>query len=180
MDQNSPEELAFVFLDMTRHDFVYWRQTHLYCPVIVRQDEAFMMLEKLGRLSAQRANGEADASKTLFVHIEECDMVANDTARFESALEAITKHMKNNNTYLVFSTSRPAPGMFTEKILHMSDMRVLHELASLQDYMLVAGLDLRVKLAFAVGRRAVIKNGKAHVLAPFFEEYVEKIEREED
>jgi hypothetical protein len=112
MAKYTPAELGFVFMDMTRVDFVQWNSEYLVIPTIVDKAEALSVLETL--------KGE---KRTIFVHIEECDMVYHDRARFEKAIERILN--ENKNIYIVYSTSRIDPEYFGEWMDRYVDMKVV-------------------------------------------------------
>jgi DNA segregation ATPase FtsK/SpoIIIE-like protein len=88
MDQNTPEELGFVFMDMTRVDFILWKNPYLYQPVIITQDKAIDVLEKLAN--------ENPKKKNIFIHIEECDMFMLGRDRIENAWEKIQQSNYEN------------------------------------------------------------------------------------
>lgn len=173
MSQNDPQHLAFVFMDMTRVDFGGWK-THLFCPVIYDSYEALTYLSSLGELSDKRASGKADNKQAIFVHIEECDMIAKNPTRFETAIEAIVRGKSNNNMYVVFSSSRPSTNVFTPKLIQLADMRIVYQLASSRDYKHVAGRDLSKEIG-EVGEHTVVRGDEIKFLAPFPETYVKTI-----
>ena len=120
-ERNTPEEVGFVFLDMTRVDFMHWKSPYLSKPQATG-DEAMDVLEKLAKESI---------SKTLFVHIEECDLLVQFPERIKQVL---TKLLKNENIYIVFSTSRPSKeDVLRDWLMNIIDLKVVFNLASLDD-----------------------------------------------
>jgi len=174
MEQNSPEELGFVFLDMTRVDFDNWKSDYLYLPPIVDAEKALNTLELLGNESIQRAKGKSKREKAIFIHIEECDMVYYDPARFQKAWLNIAKHRNVNNMYLVFSTSRPSPDVLTKTILNETDLKVVFTLASKEDSIHVLGKSVAEKFVES-GEKMLVYDGKEVHLHPFSEEEIKKI-----
>lgn len=55
--QNTPEEVGFIFLDMTRVDFKSWHSPYMLFPTVVDTEEAFVTLEKLAEESKRCVKG---------------------------------------------------------------------------------------------------------------------------
>jgi len=174
MEQNSPEELGFVFLDMIRVDFSDWESDYLYLPPIVDVEKGLNTLELLGNESIQRAKGKSKKERAILIHIEECDMVYYDPARFKRAWLNITKHRNVNNMYLVFSTSRPSPAVLTKTILNETDLKVVFTLASREDSVHVLGKSVAEKFV-KPGEKMLVYDGKEIHLHSFSEEEVKKV-----
>ena len=142
MEQNSPDDLGFVFMDMTQVDFTRWHSPYLYLPITVWTEQALNELELLANESELRAHGKSDSKRAIVIHIEECDMVALEPIRFENAWLKIAENKDKSNIYLVFSTSRPSPDVFTKTILKNTDLKVVFNLSSIEDSMHVMGESL--------------------------------------
>ncbi len=125
----APAVLGFVLMDMTRVSFSDWDPAYLTQPVITDSDEAFEVLENL-----------KDEERMIFVHIEECDMVYRDRARFEKAIERILN--ENKNIYIVYSTSRIDPAYLTDWLEKYIDMKVVFRVANQLDSRLLLGSDV--------------------------------------
>lgn len=177
LQYNSPDELGFVFMDMTQVDFSNWPDPrYLYHPVIKTAEEGLDAFEELGQESVRRAEGKSSASRGIVIHIDECNMVVKDKNRFEKALLNITKHKGKNNMLVVFSTSRPSPDVFTKEMLDKTDVKIVHQLDSKKDYIYVAGQDLSEDLAIR-GEKAVLYKGKKSILERFPAPYVQALQR---
>ena len=120
---NYPSELGFVFMDMTRVDFTGWKGPYLHRPVIVKPKEAIDYLEKISE--------DPPKNKTVFIHIEEMDMMNYDPEKVERAWKKI--HNSKENIYIVFSTSRPGKDVFTSKIKENTGMVIACITASKTD-----------------------------------------------
>jgi hypothetical protein len=177
LQYNTPDELGFVFMDMTQVDFSNWPDTrYLYRPVVKTAKEGLDAFEELGQESIRRAEGKSSASRGIVIHIEECNMVVQDKKRFEEALLNITKHKGKNNMLVVFSTSRPSPDVFTKEMLDVADVKIVHQLDSKKDYLYVAGEDLSEKLVIH-GEKAVLHKSKTTILERFPAPYVQALQR---
>lgn len=164
IENNSPSELGFVFMDMIRVEFVGWKTPFLHMPVIVNTEEALKALEKLGDYKGE---------KKIFVHIEECDMAVQFPGSFEEAWEKIHK---NKNIYIIFSTSRPSSDVFTKSIKKNSDMIIACNLSTAIDSKLVTGRSLVEKFKMP-GEKVIIFKGKEILMAPFAEEITKEIKK---
>ncbi len=142
IEQNTEEELGFVFFDMTRVDFSGWRTPFLYLPTVVDPRLGLTRLAEIGEESKLRASGKTSKERAIFIHIEECDMVVLDKKRFVNFWLEIFNNKNKNNIYVVFSTSRPAPDVLTKEILENTDLKVVFTLASKEDSGRVLGKSL--------------------------------------
>lgn len=95
-EKHSPEEVGFIFMDMTQVDFTLWNSNYLIMSTIKRAEDALNILE-----------GLKDEKRTIIVHIEEANMVYMDRKNFEKGLDNIIYN--NKNIIIVFSTSRANP-----------------------------------------------------------------------
>lgn len=127
--KHTPEEIGFLFLDMTWVDFTYWDSEYLLQPTIVDTDEALDALENL-----------KDKSRTIFVHIEECDMIHADREKFEKGLDNILKN--NKNIYVVYSTSRIDPDYLNDWMDKYIDLKVVFKVATKESSEMLLGNDL--------------------------------------
>ncbi|MFH0767414.1 MAG: FtsK/SpoIIIE domain-containing protein [Bacillota bacterium] len=175
IEQNSSDELGFVFMDMTQVDFAGWYSPYLYLPIILWTEQALNALELLAKESELRARGKSDNKRAIVIHIEECDMMALDSHRFEQAWLSIEKHKDKNNMYIVFSTSRPSPDVLTETILKNTDLKVVFVLSSVRDSTLILGKSLAEKFTIP-GQKALAYNNKEVITYPFTNEYVEQLQ----
>ncbi len=152
MKQCTPSEVGFVFLDMTRLDFMDWDARYLIRPTITDPAEALRALETL-----------KDEQRTIIVHIEECDMVYHDRARLEKAIERILH--ENKKIYIVYSTSRIDPDYLTDWIEKYVDLKVIFRVAAAEDSMLLLGSGAALSLTFP-GERILAFDGKVIKCAP--------------
>ncbi|MBN1263016.1 MAG: hypothetical protein JW991_01540 [Candidatus Pacebacteria bacterium] len=126
LQQNTPVELGFVFFDMTKVDFAKFPYpAYLYKPIIKSLDEALDCFEELGKESKLRCQGKVDRRRSILIHIEECDLMYYDRKRFEQAWIDIASGKDKNNIYVVFSSSRCCPEVFTRTILNNVDLKIL-------------------------------------------------------
>lgn len=125
------EELGFIFLDMTRSDFLEseWDVRYFVRPIAHDIEGMFSMLE----------SAESDTARKLIIHVEECDMVYHDRARFEKAIEKILNDKKNIS--IVYSTSRIDPNYLTDWLEKYIDMKVTFRVANLLDSQFLLGSD---------------------------------------
>jgi len=136
-DKNSPEAVGFVFLDMTRTEFVDWG-AYLQCPVEYRPVAAIEFLKKVAR------DGIAP-EKHIFVHIEECDMFNTDSKAMIAILKEITR--TKPNIHIFYSTSRPSPvNALPKEILEMADTKIVFEQGSDDDLRHIFGNQMHVSL----------------------------------
>lgn len=126
----TPEELGFIFLDMTRSDFLEseWDARYLAQPIVHDIKEAFQVLESVG----------SDTDRKLVIHIEECDMVYRDRARMEAALDRLKA---KENVMVVYSTSRPDPVYLADWMRRYIDMKVVFAVSSEADSRFLLGND---------------------------------------
>ncbi len=127
----TPEELGFIFLDMTRSDFLEseWDVRYLAQPIVRDIEEAFRVLENAGT---------SDTDRKLVIHIEECDMVYRDRARMEAALDRLKA---KENVMVVYSTSRPDPVYLADWMRRYIDMKVVFVVSSEADSRFLLGND---------------------------------------
>lgn len=164
MDNNSPKEIGFVFMDMTRVDFTGWKTSFLHMPVINDSEKAFDALEELT---------DYNGNKKIFIQIEECDMIVHNTDRFEKSW---VKIHKNKNIYIIFSTSRPVPDIFTDKIKKNCDMVIACRLASKDDSQTVIGKSLAEKFT-QPGEKIIVYKDKEILCVPIESRTVEDIRK---
>lgn len=129
-EQNTPKEIGFIFLDMTRCDFGNWQAPYVMEPIIVDANKAITFLEKLSK--------EKPQNRKIFIHIEECNMFVVNTKKMEHIIKTIKDRRKD--ICLIYSTSRPAPpDALSKTTLNMADAKMVFELASKQDLKHVLG-----------------------------------------
>lgn len=174
MEQKNPKDLGFIFFDMTRVDFASWQKEYLHFEPVFDKQQALELFEVLAEESTLRAQGKADATKTIVMHIEECDMVISDRKRFENAWEIIAKNKDKNNMYLVCSTSRPNPNTFTDKIRLNTDLRVIFNLANIQDCQFILGEKFQGELV-EPWKKILVFNEKKILIDSFSKEYLKKL-----
>lgn len=176
IEQNSSTELGFVFMDMTQVDFAGWFSPYLYLPIILWTEQALNALEMLANESELRAQGKSDNKRAIVIHIEECDMMALDSHRFEQAWLSIEKHKDKGNMYIVFSTSRPSPDVFTKTILKNTDLKVVFNLSSIEDSMYVMGESLAENFTLP-GEKVIVYQGKYILSRPFSDKEVKDVNK---
>lgn len=159
-ENNSPEDLGFIFFDMTRTDFSGWESPF----VIDRTLDAEPALNKFEKLGKQ---GNPTNKKAVFVHIEEMNMLSVSATRFEDALENILKNKRDNNIYVVFSTSRPSADVLTPKIRSLVDLKVVFNLTSKIDSIFMLGNDSAATLLKNPGQRILVFGDKRISCKPF-------------
>jgi DNA segregation ATPase FtsK/SpoIIIE-like protein len=144
----TPQELRFLILDMTRIEFIKWKNSpYLLSPVIYKTQDAFEAFEM--------ALNSLDQNKLTVIHIEECDMVIEDQARFEQLW-----HKANNsdNVLVVFSTSRPANNVLTDHILDDADLKIAFKLSSSEQSKRVLGFAGAEKLKSSREKIITLRN----------------------
>ncbi|MCX6733037.1 MAG: DNA translocase FtsK [Candidatus Roizmanbacteria bacterium] len=152
---NKYTELGFVFMDMIRVEFGKWKGPYLHVPVIFEPKEA---LECLVAISE---NPPKD--KVIIIHIEECDMMAQtDTGMFEKAWKKI---QESKNIYIIFSTSRPSPDVFTSALKKHTDMVISYHVPSEADSIRIMDKPGAEKLAVP-GEKIVSVHGKQVQVGP--------------
>lgn len=171
MAQNTPSELGFVFIDNTRVDFVSWKTKYIL-KLATDHNEGLKTMEEFAELAAKRHRGETDNSQAIFMHIEECDLMAVDAKRFEAAWTKLWEHKANSNIYTIFSTSRPSVDVLTPVILDHVDLKVVFGMASEIDSNLVMGSDLAAKFN-EPGQRVLVYKNQQVVCQPFPQEQAE-------
>jgi len=124
----SPDEIGFVFLDMTRVDFYGWDSDHIIKPITVEVEKAVKRLNEIA---------DSNSSKKIFVHIEECDMAYHDHEGVERAFKKIKE---KENIYVIFSTSKPSPE-YLESWLDYFDLKIVFGVASKEDSEFLLGND---------------------------------------
>ncbi len=152
-DKYTPEELGFIFMDMTRVDFVDWRSPeYLIKPTIVEPDEA---LNVLGNVK--------DDSKIIFIHIEECDMAFINRAKMEKGLDKIRK---KENIFLVYSTSRIDQSYLKDWMDKYFDLNIIFRTAAKEDSQFLLGNENAFNFEDP-GERILAFNDKQIKLVPF-------------
>ena len=135
-ENNSPEEVGFIFLDMTRVDFTFWGSPYTL-QIEVSAIGAIELLEKMADEPQQR-------DKKIFIHIEECNMFANYTIRAEAAVTTLLNRRKD--VIIIYSTSRPSPNdAFRKELRDLADVRVISHLPTQRDYKYVMSKHFKFK-----------------------------------
>jgi hypothetical protein len=160
-EKHTPAEIGFLFLDMTRIDFTGWNSAYLVRPTIVDGDEALDVLNNL-----------RDEKRTVFVHIEECDMVHFDRAKFEKGLDKILK--ENKNVYVVYSTSRIDPAYLPDWMEKYVDLKAVFQVATKDDSELLLGNDTAFNFNQR-GERVLAFKDRQIKCNPFSDEEVTKL-----
>ena len=165
MKNNTSDELGFIFMDMTQVDFNTWNKSYLYLPVITDQDYALNALELLAN--------QDKFNKKIFVYIEECDMFLVGADRFINAWKKI--HNKRN-LHIVFSTSRPSPDIFTEKLKQNTDIKIAFNLSSERDSQTV--LDKSIAENFTLhGEKIIVYKNREIITSPLDIKTVDSINK---
>jgi len=122
VEQNTPKEIGFIFLDMTQVDS--WESSY----TIVKETNHKKAITILEKLACEPIN----PIRHTIVHIEECDMFQNFTERAEEAIRNVLKNRAD--VTIVYSTSRPSPrAPLRQSLLDMVDTKVIFELNSKRD-----------------------------------------------
>jgi len=150
----SANEIGFVFLDMTQHDFYNWDSQYLLKPVIQDPSEAIKTLNELAELKTD---------KKIFIHIEECDMVYKDRSGIEEAFKRLNKL---SNIYIVYSTSRLDKGYLGDWLSQFINLRVVFSVASESDSDFLLGNNKASRFTFP-GERILAFNDKQYYCQPF-------------
>lgn len=152
---NLPSDIKFVFLDMTQVDFMDWKSPYLFLPP-VSGDDAMDVLEGL-------TEPGMNLPKTLFVHIEECDLIVQHPERFKKALKLL---LAKEGVHIVFSTSRISrEDVLQDWLLDMVDVKIIFKLNSKEDCAFL-GTDSS-PIHFVAGERLMVYKGKYIKLTPF-------------
>lgn len=132
----TPKELSFLILDMTRVEFIDWKNNpYLLSPVIYKPQDAFEAFET--------ALNSHEKHKLTVIHVEECDMVIEDQERFEQLWNQASN---TKNVLVVFSTSRPANDVLTGNILKDTDLKIVFKLSTAEQSKRVFGFEGAEKL----------------------------------
>lgn len=126
--QNSPEEIGFIFLDMTKVDFNGWNSKYIINNQS-KMEDAIKVLEDLSL--------EATTNRHIFIHIEECDMFVNYQERTEKAISELLKNRKDIT--IIYSTSSPSERTVSHSMLSFVDIKVVFQLASQEDQDYILG-----------------------------------------
>ena len=152
---NKYTELGFVFMDMSRVEFGKWKGPYLHAPVIFEPKEA------VDYLVAISENPPKD--KTIIIHIEECDMMAQtDPEKIEKAWKKI---QESKNIYIIFSTSRPSSDIFTPALKKHTDMVISYHVPSEADSIRIVDKPGAEKLAIP-GEKIISVHGKQTKVEP--------------
>ncbi len=127
VEKYSPDEIGFVFLDMTKTDFYNWSSDYLIKPVISEPEEAINVLHEISDLKTD---------KKIFIHIEECDMVYKNRKGIESAFE---KLKERDNIYTIYSTSRIDRGYLDKWIKDFINLKIVFAVATEEDSIFLLG-----------------------------------------
>lgn len=160
-EQNTPQDLGFIFLDMTKVNFIDWKSPYVLLPPTAG-DEAMDVLEKLAKKSI---------SKTLFIHIEECDLFWQFPERIKRTL---IKLLENDNVYIVYSTSRPGEKEIPDWLKVIIDLKVVFTLASHDDCITLSVGD--EPLHFLENKRLLVYKDKNILCKPFTTEEAKQLE----
>lgn len=165
MEQNSPNEVSFIFMDMTRVDFVSWNNQYMVMPTIVDANKAIETLEKL-------STEKIDENKHIFIHIEECDMFALDQKRTENAIQQLK--IKRPDIHIIYSTSSPRESVLSDDLISEADLKIVFKVASIYDSNRLLGDDTAFNLK-PNGERVVDMKNWRNKIQPFSEEEVKMI-----
>ena len=143
----SPEELGFVFLDMTRSEFPEWDTRYLARPIVHDTEEALRTLEDIA---------ESETDRKIVIHIEECDMVYRDRARMEAALDRL---IAKENILVVYSTSRIDPEYLGDWMDRYADMKVVFAVSNEADSNFLVGTYRAARL-LSPGDRIIVHGGR--------------------
>lgn len=154
-EKNSPDEIGFIFMDMTQVDFTQWSSEYLAMPTIIRNNDALDVLCEL-----------KDEERSIFVHIEECNMIYTDRDKFERGLDRIIK--ENKNIYVVYSTSKILPEYFNDWMDKYVNLKVVFKVSTEDDSKLLLGNDDAFNFSKA-GERILAFNNKQILCQPFLD-----------
>ncbi len=130
------KELGFLILDMTRVEFIDWKNDpYLISPLVYKTQDAFEAFET--------TLNSHDKHKLTIIHIEECDMVVEDPERFEQLWNLASK---TENVLIFFSTSRPSVNVLTDSILHDTDLKIVFKLSNSEQSKRILGFEGAEKL----------------------------------
>lgn len=116
IENNSPDEIWFIFLDFIQVDFIDRRWPYLLHLPTYDVELALTILENLGM------DPDKYGKKKVFLHIEENTLALQQEPRFVATLKAILKN--NKNVCIVYSTSRFIKEDFDE-IAGLVDVRLI-------------------------------------------------------
>lgn len=102
INQNTIEEIGFVFLDFTQVDYIGWESTYNFLNPTGSMEKALEYLELIVDLSNKRSQRLADSNKAIFVHFNQNDLFVNYSEETRKLLSAIKP---NSNIYFVYLTS---------------------------------------------------------------------------
>ncbi len=164
VEQNSPEEIAFIVIDNVHLEFTQWNQqsSYLYCPNITNQDKAFEVLENI----ADQIDRINSSTKHYFIHIEECDQFANDPERMKQIFQKLSQNKSDSKIHFMFSTSRPSKEIFADWLLELADLKIIFHLPTPEDYITITGQDLSREFTNEPGEKVVILNNDTNLLQP--------------
>lgn len=155
MAKYTPDEIGFVFMDMTRVDFPTTWSPYLFLPTISHSLTAIVVLLGLSELNTK---------KSIFVHIEEDNMVHEDGESLERAFD---KLRLRPNIHVVYSTSRLNSTYFTTWLEKYIDCKVVFSVANYS--MLLLGNSKAYQFT-KPGERILAYNDKQIHCQPFTEE----------
>lgn len=168
IDHNNSKQLGFIVLDTNRVELASWESSYLIKPPIVEVDEALDEFERLGKESILRAGGKVSAKQAIIIHIEECNMIWANKKRFEKALVNIVKNKNKNNMFLVFSSSKTGPEVFTSAIMKNADLKVIFKVYDESYSKFLMGESLAEKFT-KPGKRVLVFKNKQIICQPFTE-----------
>lgn len=126
VDQNTPNELSFIFIDNTRVDFSSFASDYVK-EYIAGQEEA---MQELSDIQNKLQSDTINNNSLLVVHIEECDQFAQEPEKMADFFAEFIKSKQNNNIVIVYSTSRPAEDAVPDWLINAADLKVIFKLAS--------------------------------------------------
>jgi DNA segregation ATPase FtsK/SpoIIIE-like protein len=130
---NSPQEIGFIFLDMTRVDFSGWKSKYIINNES-RMEDAIKILEDLSL--------EETTNRHIFIHIEECDMFVNYKERTEKAISVLLE--KRKDITIIYSTSSPSERTMSPFMLSLVDIKVACKTSSQRDQDYILGETLAI------------------------------------
>lgn len=119
-----PNELKYAIFDHKQAEFMVGnncKQEYLLFGIVKDIDLTLDRLEYLGRIAEKRLR-YSETKPLIFIYIEECDAACLDQKRFDDAVIKISKHAKETNMILIYSSSRVAPNTISDNILANFDV----------------------------------------------------------
>ena len=126
IDQNTPNELSFIFIDNTRVDFSSFASDYVK-EYTVGQEET---MQELNNIQNELQSDTTSKNSLLVVHIEECNQFAQEPEKMAGFFAEFIKSKQNNNIIIVYSTSRPAEDAVPDWLINAADLKVVFKLAN--------------------------------------------------